>query len=102
MLQIERSAKRPSRAIGFLAALRAFPHAQGSSTPKTGRGSGAPAHPRTLAVFVSLCVSVVALLCISAPAFAAAPMVSEESVSEVADGGATLDAVIVPEGEATT
>jgi hypothetical protein len=102
MLQIERSAKRPSRAIGFLAALRAFPHAQGSSTPKTGRGSGAPAHPRTLAVFVSLCVSAVALLCISAPAFAAAPMVSEESVSEVADGGATLDAVIVPEGEATT
>jgi hypothetical protein len=102
MLSIKRSVKRPSRAIGFLAALGVFPHAEGSGAPGIGRGSGAGGRAtnpnRSLVVLVSLCVSVAALLCVSAPALAAAPAVSEESVTEVSAEGATLHAVVNPEG----
>jgi hypothetical protein len=72
MLQIERSATRPSRAIGFLAALRAFPCAAGSGAPFAG-GSGASSRGRKLAVLASLCASVGAFLCTSGPALAATP-----------------------------
>jgi hypothetical protein len=87
MLQIERSAKRPSRAIGFLAALRAFPHA---------KGGGAPARSRKLVVLSSLCVSVAAFLCASVPALAATPETPEVFVLYVHASEARLLGVLNP------
>jgi hypothetical protein len=93
MLHTDRSAKRPSRVIGLCVALGVFPHA---------KGSGASSRRRALVVLVSACACVGVLLCMSASALAAAPLISEESVLEASAEGATLRAAVNPEGAGTT
>jgi hypothetical protein len=83
MVDIARSAVRPSRAIGFLAALGVFPHVKGSGAPAAAAGTAEPRPARLKRVLCFAPVLVLASLALTAAPALAAPEtpVTEQALS---------------------